>query len=68
MAQTPRIVYSPLTRSWFVVTRYTTKESDTGRKYLVAQVKHDVTDQMKDILSKKGRAAVRSGRVPKLEI
>ncbi len=53
--QTPRIVKSPLSHRWFVVTRYTTKsgiDATTGKKhdYLVASVKYDVTDQMRAIL------------------
>jgi len=57
----PRIVYSPLSRSWFVVTRFTEKTAADGTKYIVAQQKYDVTDQMEAILSKKGRAAVKRG-------
>lgn len=57
---TPRIVESPLTRPsrWFVLTRYVEKEGvdlTTGEKtrYLVAQTKYDVTDQMRAILKAK---------------
>lgn len=66
MAQTPRIVESPLTRPsrWYVLTRYTEKrgiDAKTGERtaYLVASVKHDVTDQMRAILKAKTRAAHR---------
>ncbi len=51
----PRIVYSPLSNRWYVATRYTEKtgiDGTTGKphSYLVASVKHDVTDQMETIL------------------
>jgi hypothetical protein len=56
MAQVPRIVKSPLSNHWYVVTRYRERDGIdlyTGAKtrYLVAQVKHDVTDQMTAILN-----------------
>ncbi len=52
---TPRIVYSPLSKRWYVATRYTEKhgiDGATGKPhaYLVASIKHDVTDQMTTIL------------------
>jgi hypothetical protein len=50
MKQTPRITFSPLTRRWYVVTRYTMKTSASGTTYLSVREKHDVTDQMKAIL------------------
>lgn len=55
MAMTPRIVKSPLTGHWFVLTRYRERDGidlDSGEKtrYLVAQTKYDVTDQMTAIL------------------
>ena len=65
---TPRIVYSPLGRCWYVVTRYTEKTSAAGAKYIVASQKYNVTDQMRAILSKAGRAAVRRGRPARVEI
>jgi hypothetical protein len=58
---TPRIVYSELSRRWYVVTRYREKngvDTKTGEPtaYLVASVKYDVTDQMRSIFkSRKGR-------------
>ena len=57
--QDPRSVYSPLSKRWFVVTSYTEKTSALGAPYIVARTKHDVTGQMKAILSKAGRAAVK---------
>lgn len=64
MAQVPRIVQSPLSNDWFVVTRYKEKrgidtESGDETFYLVAQVKHDVTDQMKTILAAHAKKARR---------
>lgn len=55
MALTPRIVQSPLSDRWYVLTRYREREGidlDSGEKtrYLVAQTKYDVTDQMTAIL------------------
>jgi hypothetical protein len=55
MAMTPRIVFSDLSKRWFIMTRYTRKEgvdAKDGRPYAyyVASVKHDVTDQMEAIL------------------
>jgi len=52
---TPRIVFSDLSKRWFIMTRYTRKEgvdAKDGRPYAyyVASVKHDVTDQMEAIL------------------
>lgn len=62
--QTPQITFSPITRRWFVVTRYTEKTSPTGNvKYLVARDKFDVTDQMCAILSKTGRAAAKRAKL-----
>lgn len=60
MAQVPRIVKSPLSDHWYVLTRYREKKGidlDSGEPttYLVAQVKHDVTDQMQAILKAEGR-------------
>jgi len=50
----PRIVFSELTKRWFVVTRYREKRGigldGQPLHYLVASIKHDVTDQMKAIL------------------
>jgi hypothetical protein len=57
MKQTPRIMKSTLTKppQWFLVTRYRIKDgidAVTGEKtrYMVAQQKYDVTDQMRAIL------------------
>lgn len=62
MAQVPRIVFSPLSKSWYVVTRYREKHGvgldGQHHSYIIATVKHDVTDQMKAILeSRKTRRA-----------
>ncbi len=65
---TPRIVYSPLSHSWFVVTRYVEKTSATGTKYIVARQKFNVTDQMTAILSEVGRAAVKRGTPGRLAV
>jgi hypothetical protein len=58
MSQTPRMVKSTLSKDpvWYVVTSYRIKEgvdAETGerRQYLVANRKHDVTDQMLKILA-----------------
>jgi len=60
----PRITFSPLTRRWFILTRYAEKTTASGtRRYLVAREKFDVTDQMQTILSKTSRAAVKRARV-----
>ena len=53
----PRITYSPLTKQWFVVTRYRRAvgvDAMTGEKthYLRAREKHDITNQMTLILRK----------------
>lgn len=64
----PRIVYSPLSHEWYVVTRYTEKVSASGAKYIIASKKFDVTDQMHAILSKTGRAAVKRGKPIRVEI
>ena len=58
----PRIVYSPLSKSWFVVTRYTKKQTTDGVSYIVASRKYDVTDQMEAILSKQGKAAIKCAK------
>ena len=55
-AQTPRILKSPLTNHWYVVTRYREREAlnaVTGQpsRYFVAYTKHDVTDQMDAIFA-----------------
>ena len=55
MAMTPRIVFSDLSKRWYVMTRYTRKEgidSKDGKPYAyyVATTKYDVTDQMEAIL------------------
>ena len=55
MSQIPRIVKSPLSKHWFVLTRYVEKrgvDAKTGDDvaYLKALTKHDVTDQMVAIL------------------
>ena len=59
MSQTPRIVFSALSKRWYCLTRYRQKEGvglDGKRHfYIVASVKHDVTDQMKAILRKRKR-------------
>lgn len=65
---TPRIVYSPLDRRWYVATRYAEKVSAGGVKYLVARQKFDVTDQMRAILSKAGRAAIPRGKPARLKV
>lgn len=67
--QTPRIVFSPLGKLWYVVTRYKVREgtdAKTGKKnqFIVASVKYDVTDQMEAILSQAGRKAVKRGKTP----
>lgn len=69
MAQTPRIVYSPLGKCWYVVTRYSVRsriDAQTGERaeFIVASVKHDVTDQMTAILSPQGKKAVKRGNTP----
>ena len=58
MKQIPRIVRSDLTKPprWYVVTRYVEKDgtnATTGEpmRYLVAQDKFNVTDQMERILA-----------------
>jgi hypothetical protein len=54
---TPRIVYSPLGKCWYVVTRYREKEGvgldGVRRRWLVASTKYDVTDQMLAILKQR---------------
>ncbi len=50
MSQTPQIVFSPLGRRWYVVTRYREKRTVDGKPYLIASTKHDVTMQMQRIL------------------
>lgn len=67
MKQTPRIVKSPLTNSWFVLTRWVEKrgiDTVTGEDvaYLKAIVKHDVTDQMTAILKHHAKQAKRRTR------
>jgi hypothetical protein len=47
---TPLIVQSGLTGQWYVLTRYTVKKKANGDEFVVASIKHDVTDQMKKIL------------------
>lgn len=54
----PRIVRSDLTKPprWYVVTRYTIRQgldvkSGEKKEYLLAQIKHDVTDQMETIIA-----------------
>jgi hypothetical protein len=64
---TPRIVFSPLSHCWFVVTRYVEQTAANGTKYIVARTKFDVTDQMGAILSKAGRAAVKRGKPVRVE-
>ena len=61
--QMPRITFSPLTRRWFILTRYDEKTTASGTRHLVAREKFDVTDQMQTILSKTSRAAVKRARV-----
>lgn len=54
---TPLIVQSGLTGQWYVLTRYRTVERD-GKARIIASVKYDVTDQMREILKqrpKRGR-------------
>lgn len=57
LQQVPQIVYSPLSKDWYVVTRYRVKNGigldGKPHQYLVASVKHKVTDQMKKILKAK---------------
>lgn len=73
MAQTPRIVFSPLSKRWYAVTRYRLKggiNTATGEdcSYIIATTKHDVTDQMDAILkavAKDGRGKKR-GSKPKV--
>ena len=67
--QTPRIVFSPLGKCWYVVTRYKVREGTdaaTGEKnqFIVATTKYDVTEQMEAILSAAGRKAVKRGKTP----
>lgn len=55
MKQLPRIVKSPLSNDWYVVTRYRERrgvDAETGEPhaYLVASEKFKVTDQMRAIL------------------
>lgn len=69
MIQHPRIVYSPLGKRWYIVTRYREREGidvETGEKnaYIVAQRRYDVTEQMAAILSTQGRRAVKRGKAP----
>lgn len=69
MAQTPRIVYSPLGKCWYVVTRYVVRKgldavTAEPNEYIMASVKYDVTDQMAAILSPQGKKAVRRGKTP----
>lgn len=66
MKQTPRIMRSDLTKppQWFVVTRYRLKDgidADTGEptRYMVAQQKYDVSDQMRAILAASRKATKR---------
>ncbi len=66
---TPRIVFSPLGKCWYVVTRYRVREgidAETGAKnqFIVATTKYDVTEQMEAILSAQGKRAVKRGRTP----
>lgn len=65
---TPRIVYSPLSKRWYVATRYIEKTSALGEKYIVARQKFDVTDQLHAILSKAGRAAVKRGKPTRVKV
>lgn len=56
MAQEPRIVFSELSKRWFIATRYRVKSginTVTGEdcSYIVATTKHDVTEQMHRILA-----------------
>ena len=57
--QHPRIVFSPLGKSWYVVTRYREKRGvnmdGEDIAYLVAATKYDVTDQMEAILKAHSR-------------
>lgn len=53
--QEPRITYSPLTGGWYLLTKYrrrTAIDAVTGerRRYLKAQEKFDITDQMVAII------------------
>lgn len=61
MEQVPRIVYSPLSKRWFIVTRYAEKTSALGARYIVARRKFDVSGQMRLVLSRSGRKAVKRG-------
>jgi hypothetical protein len=65
---TPRIVFSPLSKSWYVVTRYREKLSASGMPYIVATTKYDVSDQMRAILSPKGKRAVKAGKPLRVEV
>ena len=52
---TPRITYSPMSGCWFLLTRYKNVagiDPATGEKkrYLRAQEKYDITDQMVTII------------------
>ena len=49
--QTPRILQSTLTNQWYVVTRYHYRAKG-GIAVFIADIKYDVTDQMKEILQR----------------
>lgn len=68
----PRIVYSPMTASWYLLTKYRKQrgvDAATGEQkfYLRALEKHDITDQMvtiireveRRVLARKRKKAIR---------
>lgn len=70
MAMTPRIVFSPLGKRWYVVTRFKEHrggvDAKTGERhdYMVASIKYDVTDQMLAILKARGASTSESPWTP----
>lgn len=53
----PRLVYSPLGRRVYVVTRYVEKTAPDGSRYLVASRKYDVTEDYLALRKKRVRGA-----------
>lgn len=54
--QTPIVYFSPLTRRWFVTTKYVEKkgisaDEGTAARYMQAVTKFDIDDQMSAILA-----------------
>lgn len=47
--QIPQIVRSPVTKKWYVVTRYKWLDKDNG--HLESIDKHDVTKQIEEVLA-----------------